>query len=600
MKRLAIASALFLALAFLAAAEGKKAGRGGQTLFEPRHWIYDSLQILEQECAIVQFSDQAPLSLNQVRAMLGEIDYDSLSQAGKLQYDKIIGFFNEPYFSANASIFQVRVAPELNLEGFAKSNKAVPWVYDRYEKGRLIDLPVTLGVGDYATLFADIFLGLNKTGGEDAKTYFNIPYKEKIFDVNFPHMAYGSFGYAFTDTVGFNFRVDNMSQAFGRAQTSSVIQGGYLTDATNVSLSFYSPIAQYTGSLTQLNTRRYLYSHKVDARIGKKVQLSLMEAALPYGDMDLRFFNPMMFLHNYASWLDYQADGSDVGSFFGLKVNVAPVKSLRIYALWAMTQFQLPAEIDDNDKNKDNYVPNAMGVQGGLESYIPIKDGHLRLYAECSYTQPYLYINSSPNWSFVKTSSESTAGSSDFYEWVGSRYGPDTLAATCGAGYEVADKWKVGFKYLFLARGELSDPNIFKSVGWGPRIFNLSDAALRGWVYPFTTASDGTTQFSPKYKNGRNLSAPSGVPEYANVITLYGSYALNRWLSVMAQPSLAIVSNAGHKSGATEFSFECAFGIKVKFANVKANKAQAEVKDNEEKNAAGERPDNKERTESEE
>ncbi|MCR5046650.1 MAG: hypothetical protein K6A42_08740, partial [Treponema sp.] len=424
MKRFAIAAALFAAFIFSIASEGRKAGRGGQTLFEPRHWIYDSLQILEQECGIVQFSDQAPISLNQVRAMLTEIEYDSLSQPGKAHYDKIIDFFNDSDFSANASIFQVRAEPEINLQGFVKTNKSVPWVYDRYEKKHVIDFPVTLGAGDYATLFADIFIGINKTGGDDSETYFNIPYKEKIFDVNFPHMAYGSFGYAFTDTVGFNFRVNNMPESFGRAQSSSIIQSGYITDATNASISIYSPIAQYTGSLTQLNTRRYLYSHKVDARIGKKFQISFMEAALPYGEMDLRFFNPMMFLHNYASWLDYQKAGSDVGSYMALKANFSPVKRVRIFAQWAMTQFQLPAEVDDDDTNKDNYVPNAMGFQCGVESYIPIKKGHLHLNFEGSYAQPYLYINSSPNWSFVKTSSESTAGSSDFYEWMGSRYGP--------------------------------------------------------------------------------------------------------------------------------------------------------------------------------
>lgn len=581
MKKTALAFTLLsFALFALAALPEKKAGRGGQTLFEPRHWIYDSLQILEQECGIVQFSDQAPLSLNQIRAMLGEIDYDSLSPAGKVQYDRIIEHFNEPDFSANASIFQIRAAPALAFEAYVKTNNSAPWIYDRYQKQHFIDLPVTLGAGDFATLFADVFVGVNKTGCQDNDNYFNIPYKESIFDVNLPHNAYGSFGHAFTDTVGLNFRVSNMPESFGRADTGSVIQAGYVTDATNASLSIYSPIAQYTGSLTQLNTRRYLYSHKVDARFGKKVQLSFMEAALPYGNMDLRFFNPMMFMHNYASWLDYQADGSDVGSYLGLKLNVAPTKRLRIFALWSMTQFQLPVELNDNDTDKNNYVPNAMAFQGGIESYIPIKEGHLRLNLECSYIQPYMYINSSPNWSFVKTSSESNSGSADFYEWLGSRYGPDSVAASLSASYAVPEKWSVGLMYLFLARGELSDPAIFKRVGWGPRIFNLNDAALRAWVYPFTTAADGTTQFNPdpRLKNGRNLAAPSGTPEFANVLSLRAAYNVTRWLCVMAQPSLAIVVNSGHRSGNTEVSFECACGVQVKFTKIKRNKKTTEEK----------------------
>ena len=573
MTRRTFFAAALLFVSFFAFAQEKKAGRGGQTLFGARHWIYDSLQILEQECGIVQFSDQAPLSLNQVRAMLGEIDYDSLSQAGKLQYDKIIEHFNETDFSANASIFQVRAAPALNLEGYVKTNSSVPWMYDRFKKKHFLEMPVTLGVGDWATLYADLFAGINRTTGDDPDTFINIPFGEKYFDVNFPHDAYGSFGHAFTDTVGLNFRIGNLPESFGRAENSSVIQGGYVTDATSAAVSIYSPIAQYTGTLMQLNTRRYLYSHKFDARIGKKVQISFMEAALPYGDMDLRFFNPMMFLHNYASWLDYQADGSDVGSYLGLKVNVAPCKRLRVFALWSMTQFQLPTEMSDDSTDKDNYVPNAMGFQGGLESYIPINDGFLHLNLEGSYTQPYLYINSHPNWSFVKTSSESTPGSADFYEWFGSRYGPDTVSAAFNASYEVPKKWTAGFKYLFLARGRLSDPNIFKSVGWGPRIFNLSDEALKRWVYPFTTLSDGSTYISElKYRNGRNWVAPAGIVEYVNAVTLYASYDVNRWLSVMIQPSLAVVSNCGHIKGETEVAFECVLGASVKFTKIKKDK----------------------------
>ena len=551
----------------------EKAARGGQTLLEPRHWIYDSLQVLEQECGIVQFSDQAPLNLDQVRAMLGEIDYDSLSQPGKMHYDNIIGFMQESAFTVNASIVQVRAEPELNLEGYAKTNSSAPWFYDRFDKKHFLECPITISVADYASFYADIFAGINKSAAQDNDTFFNVPYNKSNFDVNFPHKAYGSIGYAFTDTVGFNVRVSNMSQVFGRAETGSIIQSEYLTDATSAALSVYSPIVQYIGAITQYNNRRYLYSHKVDARIGKKVQISFMEAALPYGDMDLRFFNPMMFLHNYASWLDYEAEGRDVGSFFGIKANFAPIKNLRVFALWSMTQFQLPVELSEDNTDKDNYVPNAMGVQLGLESFIPIKSGHLHLDLEGYYAQPYLYINSSPNWSFVKTSSESNAGSKDFYEWIGTRYGPDTVAASFHASYEVPKKWSAGFKYLFLARGELSDPNIFKAVGWGPRVLNVSDPNLKNWVYPFTVASDGSTQFSSKYKNGRNLAAPTGTPEYVNVITLYGAYRMNDWLEFMTQPSLAIILNSGHESGKTEFSFEFVLGTRIKFTKIKKEKS---------------------------
>ncbi len=576
MKRYLISFAFYaLLISSLLAA---KPGRGGQNLLEPRHWIYDALQILAQESAIVQFSDQAPISLAQARAMLTEIDYDSLSQPGKAQYDRIIEYLNDSSFTVNASIMQVRAEPALNAEGYVKTNDNVRWFYDRFEKKPFIELPVTLSLADFASLYADLSVGLNKSARQFNDTYCNIPYSESRFDVNLPHKAYGSFGYAFNDTVGFNLRVTNMSQSFGRAETGSVIQSEYLMDATSAAVSLYSPIVQYTGAVTQYNTRRYLYSHKIDARIGKKFQISFMEAALPYGNMDLRFFNPMMFLHNYASWLDYEAEGSDVGSYFGIKMNVTPIKFLRIFALWSMTQFQLPVEMNSDDTNKDNYVPNAMAFQGGLESYIPVKKGHLHFNLEGYYAQPYMYINSSPNWSFVKTSSESQSGASDFYEWTGTRYGPDTVAASFHAGYEEPQKWSVGFKYLFLARGELSEDSIFKRVGWGPRVLDIGNDALSNWVYPYTTTvtQPYTTRFNSvsKYKDGRNLTAPSGIPEYANVITVYASYCLTRWLEFMTQPSLAIISNSGHESGKTELSFEIVLGARIKFAKIKKNKVE--------------------------
>lgn len=572
LNRIFFICAFFFASQILFAAE--KAGRGAQTLIPPRHWIYDSLQILEQESGIVQFSDQAPLTIAQIRSMLSEIEYDDLSAAGKNHYDNIFEFFDEKNFSAQASIMQARIEPAANLEGFVKTNDDVPWIYDRFEKKNFLELPITLGVGDYATFFVDVIAALNKTAKGAGDIYFNIPLGSSNFDVNFPHDAYGSLGTMFTESVGMNFRISNMAQNFGRAETGSIIQSEFLSDATAASLSIFSPIVQYTAGLTQFNTNRYMYSHKVDIRIGKKkkFQISVMEACLPYGPMDLRFFNPMMFFHGYASWLDYQAQGSDVGSFVALKMNYAPTKFLRLYALWSMTQFQLPVELNDDDKDDDNYVPNAMGWQAGAESYIPLGAGHLHLNLEGYYAQPYLYINSSPNWSFVRTSSESN-GSDDFYEWLGTRYGPDTIAATFCASYEVPKKWSAGFKYLFLARGELSDPCIFKKVGWGPRILDIGkgedgsgsvDKYLsKYWVYPRAEGSD-------QYKNGRNFVAPSGKnPEFVNVISLSGSYCFKPWLEFFAQSALAIVSNSGHEKGKTEVSFECALSARFKFTKIK-------------------------------
>lgn len=573
MKRIFLLLEILALFSFCAFSEAAK-GRGAQTLLPASHWIYDSLQIIEQDSAIVQFSDQSPLSIAQVRAMLSEIDYDALSDGAKSHYDRIIAFFSENRLTAQVSIMQVRIDPALNLEGYYKSNKNVLWTYDRFEKKHFLEMPVTIGVGDYLALSADVFAGINKTTMDAWDNYFNIPYNDRNFDVNFPHEAYGSAGYEWTDTVGINFRISNMPQSFGRAQFGSVLQSEYLTDATAAVLTVYSPIVQYSGGLTMYNYNRYLYSHKVDMRFGKKVQFSLMEASLPYGNMDLRYFNPMMILHNYAGWFDYQAEGTDVGSFFGAKINVAPIKHLRVYALWAMSQLQLGNELSDDEEDKDNYVPNAMGAQLGLESFIPFKRGHLHFDLEGSWAQPYLYINSSPNWSFARNSAESNSGSEDIYEWLGTKYGPDSVGGMLVAAYE-EEKWSVGFKYMFLARGELSDPDIFKRIGWG--IHSNQNVDLADWVYPYHLNSSGDEEFSSKYKNGRSKVAPSGRAEFVNLISLRGSYNLTEWLTFVMQPSLVFIANAGHEAGESAVSFEIAFSTRIKFSKLPNRKNNSKI-----------------------
>ena len=94
---------------------------------------------------------------------------------------------------------------------------------------------------------------------------------------------------------------------------------------------------------------------------------------------------------------------------------------------------------------------------------------------------------------------------------------------------------------------------------------------MGNWVYPYVTLSDGTKKFT-KNKSGRNYVAPTGIVEYANVISIYGSYQPLRWLKFYAQPSLAIVTNAGHTSGGAEISFECVVGAQIKFAKLKKEK----------------------------
>ena len=68
----------------------------------------------------VDFSDQAPLSIAEIELYLSEADYDSLSEAGKKNYDRIVDYiaYEPPAFKAD--IFSISIEPEMNVEGFTR------------------------------------------------------------------------------------------------------------------------------------------------------------------------------------------------------------------------------------------------------------------------------------------------------------------------------------------------------------------------------------------------------------------------------------------------------------------------------------------------
>ena len=62
--------------------------RGKKELVNAGSWVYDAMAAISNECGIVDFSDRAPLSIEELEFYMEKYDYDSLSPAGKKLYDK--------------------------------------------------------------------------------------------------------------------------------------------------------------------------------------------------------------------------------------------------------------------------------------------------------------------------------------------------------------------------------------------------------------------------------------------------------------------------------------------------------------------------------
>ncbi len=562
--------------------------RGAQELVRAGSWVYDAFAALTIETGMVDFSDQAPLSVAELRTYFDEIDYDILSPAGRTLYRRLEDFFDDDDLSLNLDILQLGVRPELNLEGYYKFNDKLPWTYGRYDKQPLLFAPVFLNLGDWVTLDMDLELGINKKQMEKKDDYTNVPLDVKQLNADFPRTGYLSTGYRFTDKTGANLRVGMGEQDVGRSLTGSIIQSRYFTGSSWANLEIYNPNVRYNMNVTQFNVDKYMYTHRFDFRFFNKLHLSVMESTLVYGPMELRFLNPLTIFHGMHNWKDYFGKNYHTGeenfgwdesacAYLAATASYALTNRLRIYGLYAQNQLQLPSEVTENDS-----TPNAMGGQLGLESYIPLASGYLHSWLEGSYTTPYMYIKESPNWSMARGYTENI-GYSDtadaLYEWIGSPFGPDTIAGKLAVGYEVPGRWSLTASGLFMARGEMSGTKIYDNSWWhgndsyfannmAPRknmpypTYNTDDD-VKAWAFP-----NSKMQGKETAKKKQGLSTPSslngGATEYVLNAALKLNYEPFDYLSLQVQPSYTYVINSGNVEGKTRHGPELSISIKIK------------------------------------
>jgi hypothetical protein len=529
------------------------APRGKQELVPSGHWVYDALTAVSLENGIRNFADCAPLTIAELQTYFDEIDYEKLSPAGKNQWSRIRDYFREQNWSFDSGILSLGIEPSFNPESYYKTNDDIDWVYDRYERKAFLSVPAALSAGNWLTLGCDLHLGQNKGEMLHDDDYFNLPLDTQQLDVNFPSAAYFSTGYQFSDTSGASFQLGMGAQSVGRTATGSIIVSDYMTGASYGQFSLYSPNLKYVFTATQLNVDKYMYMHRLDFRFfRKKLTFSVMEATLTKASMELRYLNPFTIYHGMAPWRDYGSDDSGDGEYMCFKVDWTPSRYFRLYGLFAQDQFQTPYETENYG---DSLTPNAMGGQLGIESFVPSEDGYVHFCLEGYYAQPYLYIKQSPEWSFMRTYTDNVGDNAIFYEWVGSPFGPDTIAGQLTLGYEKPGRWAVNATYLFMAQGEYAEKSIFGT--WSSTDGDGNDAGSWSAAWPYPTEANGNNIYA---------TTPTGTPKYTNRLSVRGTWYANDWLSFTLQPAYVIIfnntnSNGEHETGNTDWGIECAFAV---------------------------------------
>ncbi len=543
--------------------------RGDQELIPAGHWIYDCIERISLEQGTVNFADCAPLTISEIKVYLEEIEESedcNLSKESLEYLQKIYDYFDYRPIGFNSDIMRIGMEPSFNLSGFFKTNDDIDWVYDRYERKPVILAPLSITVSDYMTFKMDLSLGMNKNTAIQNNRYSNVPVSADDIDINFPDDGYFSTGLKITDQTGVAFVLGKGERNIGRSLTGSIIWSEYMTGAAYGELNVYSPSIKYTGAVTQFNVDRYMYTHQIDTRFFKKFQFTVLEGMFVNAPMELLFLNPFTVFHGMAPWREYDNKSYDSEShtcaYLGLKFQYTPIRNLKFYGLYAMTQFQTSYETSNY---KDDTTPNGIGGQLGSLYSIPLKKGRLHFALEGSYVQPYLYIKESPNWSLVRTYCENMGSKKyPFYEWIGSPFGPDTISGEFKAGYDSAAKFSVDLIYLFMARGEMSGTRVFTSMvnpdgrySWGG-LYTGTDVP-DGWCYP---GSNGMSQEEAKKRQG--WVTPTGIPEYVNRISVRGTYDMDSIVEFTLQPSFVFIYNRNHNEGSFASGFELAGACSIK------------------------------------
>lgn len=545
--------------------------RSPQEVVGADSWIFDSLARVVMDSGRTDFVFYAPITLEQVRHHLDKIDQESLSKDASRHYDRLVEYMAyETSVSFGSDLLKIQSEMQLSLEGYYKTEDDIDWVYDRYCQKPLAYIPVQIVLSEYLAMSMDTRIGQTRGFQVKNDNYSNIPLEPDAFDLNFPHDYYFAMGHRFTENTGVSFIYGTMNSYFNRSLSGSVTQSEYFTGSTYADLSIYSSNFRYKLDINQFNPDRYMYSHEIAAILWDKLQVTAKESLLVYAPLELRYLAPWNVYHGFAAWKDYETrrEGgeSNTCDYMSLKIDFTPVKNSRFYGIFVMDQFQMPTEADD----PKDCTPRGFGFQAGTEIFIPYRDGSFHVWLEGTYTDPFMYIKASPQWSLVRYSQDLMGPKQgDFYtEWYGTPWGPDTVGGEIAVGYE-AEKWSLTLDCLFKACGTYSGDKVFQNYdfNWKNRdkskesdeVAKSDDSIYKDWVYP---SKDTDGYEVAKEKQG--YSTPHGTNEYVTRVSLRAAAKPVKDLEVMLQPSFTYVANYGNMEGRTRQGFEIAVSVSKK------------------------------------
>lgn len=501
-------------------------------IINPGHFIYEKIKALQMDNQILFFTQNTPVSVGEMKLYLSKIDYENLSENGQIIYDEVKQFLYDDKNLLKTEDIKAFINLKANLEGYYKTNSEIPWTNDYFYKDNLLTVPVELGFGNLFSIQSDLFLGKNYPAMQQPSNFTNIPLKIKDFEFFFPTYAYGSTGKTY-ENWGWNMYLGKQGKTIGDTLTGSILYNSTFENDGYAEFSLYSDIIKYSFDVVQIssnrmdtiqgdNTERYMYIHQYDIRLFKKTKFSIFEGSLIAQPLSIRFFNPLIFMHQYGGWTDYETTENfsayketNFCAYFAGMLETVPVQNLRLYGIYNQIELQLPWE---RSQQRGHYYPNSIGFQAGGEYNLYTQNAGNFIFAlEGVYTSPYMYIKQTPSASLYRLRTDMQTKQT-VYSWIGSPFGPDCLAGQFKLQFIPDNKQKYEFDYVISAKGS-HDFTIFDQT------YEDYYSYYPSVIWWLIQTKNYDKNLDDLYTEATTLKI-SGIPVITNQICLKGNYKI--------------------------------------------------------------------------
>jgi hypothetical protein len=421
--------------------------------------ILDDIRYLSLESGKIFLSLSPPLAPAEVRNFLSSIDESSLSPFAKEAYYRILNRLSpKEKLSYSHDIFSVFLNINLTLEGNVNFNSGISLFPFNHENPPFISVPIRLFFHDFVQLYVEP----SKSKNQNETGLFNIP-----LDFDIEYMPFRSFGAAGGSWWNFQLGRDRLFWGTSHIGSLTFSDNSALFDFAR--LSFFSPSVKYSLIINQLplkvdssffldpdldwdaphnitrTTERFYYLHRIDVSLFNKLSIGVMEGVMVgNSSLEIKYLNPLIIFHSLYSWVDYNEwkpydndiyiKGSMTGSIFSLELNWSIINSLAFYSQFVMNEISMPTEMVDMD---NPLSPNALGFLSGVHFTHSFNNWGSVFFLEFIYTDPYLYILSSPFASFIQ------------HDWIYKLIGYSRDMITLSAGADFFNRDKLKFSSIF-------------------------------------------------------------------------------------------------------------------------------------------------------